>query len=457
VSQQVTVDSAGGRLRELASLLARRRSTGLQVARTAGFNAASTMASGLGGLIVARALGPAMRGDYAAVTAWFGVALMVGGMGQPAALCFHVAHDPGNARGYVATSRAMMLVTGTAAMAGGIILAPLLAHGNAGLTVAYRIAFATSIVAFVGASYTFSLQATNLHWWNMVRVSQPVLSLAFLVVLWRLRLLTLTATLIILAITMLFQLGWAYYRCRSADLVPGHAQAQLARPLVRYGAAQIAALTPATLNADLDQLVLSQAVRPATLGMYAIAVSCSVLPIPLVSAIGNVAFPRLASRQRVDDFARRMQWVCILGSACGAAGALVPLDLIAPWLIPRVFGSGYAGVVPLLWILSPAGVFLACNQVTGDVLRGRMRPQVVAKAEGLAAVFTLILLAALVPLVGVYGAAIASTVAYGVALVFMLMSLRRLRSDSSGPKHRRSGARHRRRPAGEDSALGAPG
>ena len=323
-----------------------------------------------------------MRGEYAAVTAWFGVALMIGGMGQPAALCFHVAHDPGNARSYVATSRAMMLVTGTAALAGGILLAPLLARGNAGLTVAYRIAFATSIVAFVGASYTFSLQARNLRWWNEVRVSQPVLSLAFLVVLWRLRLLTLTAALIVLALTMLLQLGWAYYRCRSADLAPGHAQARLVRPLARYGVAQIAALTPAALNANLDQLVLSQAVPPAVLGRYAIAVSCSLLPIPLVSAIGNVAFPRLASRQRVDGLAGRMQWLGILGSACAAAGALVPLDLVAPWLVPRVFGPGYAGVVPLLWILTPAGVFLACNQVTGDVLRGRKRPLVVARARG---------------------------------------------------------------------------
>ena len=441
MTPQVTADAVGTR-RELASIL-RRRGVGRQVARTAGYNVASTAAAGLGGIIIARALGPDVRGDYAAVMAWFGIALMVGGMGQPAALCFHVAHDPGNARSYVATSRAMMLVTGIAALTAGILLAPLLARGNAGLTVAYRIAFASSIVAFVGASYTFSLQATNLHWWNTVRVSQPVLSLASLVVLWRLRLLTLTAAMIILALTMLLQLGWAYYRCRSAGLAPGRAQAQLVRPLARYGAAQIAALTPAALNADLDQLVLSQAVSPAALGRYAIAVSCSLLPIPMVSAIGNVAFPRLASRRRVDSLAGRMQWLGILGSACAAAGVLVPLDLVAPWLIPRVFGPGYAGVVPLLWILTPAGVFLACNQVTGDVLRGRKRPMVVARAQGLAAVFTVILLVILVPFAGVYGAAIASSVAYGVALVMMLLRLRRLPSDTSGPKHRR-------RPAVED-------
>jgi O-antigen/teichoic acid export membrane protein len=439
VTPQVTADAAGKR-RELRSVLLRRHGVGRQVARTAGFNVASTAAAGLGGIIIARVLGPEMRGEYAAVTAWFGVILLIGGMGQPAALCFYVAHDPANARSYVATSRALMLVTGIAATVGGILLAPLLARGNTELTLAYRIAFVTMVVPFVGYSYTFSLQAKNLHWWNEARVSQPALSLVFLVVLWRLRMLTLVAALIVLALSMFFQLAWAYYRCRSADLVPGRAQTRFVRPLIGYGMAQMAALTPAVLNADLDQLVLSQAVPPAALGRYAIAVSCSLLPIPLASAIGNVAFPRLASRQRVDSLVVRVQWLGILGSACAAAGTLVPLDLVASWLIPRVFGPGYAGVVPLLWVLTPASVFLACNQVTGDVLRGRKRPIVVARAQGLAAVLTVVLLVALLPVVGVYGAAIASAAAYGVALVMMLISLRGLPSDSSGPRHRRCAA-----------------
>ena len=90
---QVTANAAERHLRgELASAL-RRRGTGRQVARMAS-TFVSAAASGLGGIIVARALGPEIRGEYAAVTAWFGVALMIGGMGQPAALCFHVAHDP---------------------------------------------------------------------------------------------------------------------------------------------------------------------------------------------------------------------------------------------------------------------------------------------------------------------------------------------------------------------------
>ena len=399
---------------------------GRSIARTAGFNVASAAAAGLGGIILARTVGPTVRGEYAAITAWFGFALMIGGMGQPAAVCFYVARDPLRAREYVATSRAMMLTTGTIVLVSGILLAPLLADGIAAVSLGYRIGFGTSIVAFVGASYTFSLQARDLSKWNVVRVSQPALSVIAFVVLWRLELLTLDNALVVLSVTMVLQLSWAYGSCRHTSLAPGHLDATLIRPLAAYGAAQIAALTPAALNAQLDQLVLSQAVPPADLGRYAIAVSLTLLPIPFVSAIGNVAFPRLAAQDQPTAATHRTQRMAVLGSAGIAAAMLLPLAAGAYWIVPLVFGVGYRGAVPLLWILSPGAVFLACGQVTGDLLRGRNRPIFVAWAEGLAAVFTIVLLFALLPVVGVAGAALASTFAYGVALAVMLRHLWRL-------------------------------
>lgn len=409
----------------------RRPGTVHTVARTAGFNVASMMASGIGGVIVARAFGPTVRGEYAAITAWFGIVLIVGGMGQPAALCFYVAKDPRRARQYVATSRVMMLASGAIAMSAGILLAPLLARGVADVAVGYRIAFGASVLAFVGASYTFSLQARDMHRWNVVRVSQPVAGLVLVAVLWRVRLLTLESALILLPVTMLLQLGWAYHACRRTGLAPGRADLTIVKPLALYGVAQIAALTPATLNAQLDQLVLSQTVAPADLGRYAIAVSLTLLPVPLVSAIGNVAFPWLASQRSVTIATRRLQRFAVLCSAGITAALLLPLAAGAYWLVPMVFGPAYRGAVPLLWILAPGAVFLACGQVVGDLLRGRNHPLIVAWAQGLAAVFTVALLFALLPLVGVAGAAIASTVAYGTALAVMLRCLWRL------PRHAR--------------------
>ena len=404
----------------------RRPGFGHTVARTAGFNTAAAAAAGVGGIILARVLGPTIRGEYAAITAWFGVAQMVGGMGQPAALCFYVARDPGQAPDYVATSRAMMLMTAALALTAGMLFAPVLADGRAGVATGYRIAFGACIISFVAASYTFSLQAWDLHRWNVVRLIQPVLGLIAIVALWRLRQLSLHTALVAIVVAMFLQLGWAYRCCRQTGLAPGRAHIRLARPLGAYGVAQIAAVAPAALNAQLDQLVLSQTVPPADLGRYAVAVSLTLLPIPLVSAIGNVAFPRLAAQQTVTDATRKLQRIAVLGSAGLATGMLVPLALAAYWLMPLVFGARYSGAVPLLWILTPGAVFLACGQVVGDLLRGRNRPIVVAWAQGLAAVFTVALLFALLPFVGVYAAAIASTVAYGVALTVMIRCLWRL-------------------------------
>jgi O-antigen/teichoic acid export membrane protein len=426
----VTTHAELRRLRGYATAV-RRPGFAHTVARTAVFNIASAVVAGAGGVLVARVLGPTIRGEYAAITSWFGVVLMIGGMGQPAALCFYVSRDPLRARDYVGTSRAMMMTTGLAALAIGLVMAPYLAHGRSAEALGYRIAFGASMVSFVGASYTFSLQARALHRWNLVRITQPVLSLIAIVIAWRLRLLTLDSAIVVLAVTTLLQLCWAYYCCRRVGLVPGHAHRQLIRPLSAYGLTQIAALTPAALNAQLDQLVLSQTVAPADLGRYAIAVSFTLLPVPLVAAIGNVAFPRLAAQKEISQETERLQWVAVAGSAGIAAGLLLPLAAVAYWLIPFIFGTAYRGAVPLLWILTPGAVFLACGQVVGDLLRGRSQQSVVAWAQGLAAVFTVVLLIALLPLVGVYGAAIASTISYGVALAVMLRRLRRL------PRHAR--------------------
>ena len=426
---------------ESARATLRGRRIGAVIARTATFNVAAAVTAGVSGVILARALGPTTRGEYAAVIAWFGILLLIGEVGQSAAVCFYVARDPGSARDYVATSRAMMLVTGGVAVVGGLLLAPVLAHGNPGLADAYRIAFAGSAVAFTGTSYTFSLQAHSNRQWNLVRLSQPVLGLAIVIVLWRLRLLSLHAVLYTLAVTMTIQLGYAYYHCRHCGLAPGRIRADLVRPLMTYGLSQFAAVTPASVNLLLDQLVLSQLVPASDLGRYSIAASITLVPVPLVSAIGNVAFPRLAAQRTVTAQGQWLQRAAVLSSAGMAVAILAPVVVSSYWVIPLVFGPAYRGAVPLLWILAPGGVFMASSQVAGDLLRGRDRPGLVAVAQGLASVFTVVLLIVLLPSMGVAAAAIASTVAYGVTLAVMIHCLWRLprAGQAAGPARDRSG------------------
>jgi O-antigen/teichoic acid export membrane protein len=410
------------------------RASGLirSIAATAGFNVCSSAATALAGALLARTLGPTLRGDYAALTAWFSILLLVGGMGQPAALCYYVAHQPRRARGYVATSRAMVAVTGSLTLIGGMFLAPTLCHGDENLIFCYRVIFAGSIIGFVGAGYTYALQARDQNSWNIIRTSQPVLAFAVAFGLWAWHKLDLDTAVLALIATMLSQFLWAYHRCHRARMAPGHARRDLIRPLAAYGMAQMASLAPYTLNASLDQLVLSQLVPAADLGRYVIAVSVTSLPLPVVAAIGNIAFPRLAARNVVGKNDRRLLKIAVVGSAAISASILAPIAIAAGWLVPLIFGVRYAGAVPLLWLLAPGGVFFACGQVTGDLLRGRKQLSVVARSQWLAAVATVALLCILLPTIGVAGAAIASTVAYGIALAAMARALWKGLSKSDG-------------------------
>jgi FkbM family methyltransferase len=417
------------------------RTTGT-VFRTAFFNAAAAGSAAIGGLILARTVGPVVRGEYSAVTAWFGVLLIAGELGMSAAVCYYVASDPRHARSYVATARALMLITGTAMLTCGLLLAPLLAHGIPGLALAYRLAFAAAIIAFAGAGYTFSLQARNISRWNQVRLCQPLLALIGTAALWQFHLLNLHTAILCLIATMAVQLLYAYYCCLRCGLAPGYFRLALVRPLLHYGLRQLTAVAPVTVNTYLDQLVLSQVVPPASLGCYSVAVSVTLVPIPLVSAIGNVAFPGLARGGGTSAGSDRLARTAILASAITASVLLLPIAAIAYWLVPTVFGPAYGDAVPLVWLLTPGGVCLACGQVAGDLLRGLGRPGLVARAQSLAAVFTVILLIALVPVAGVAAAAIASTVAYGVALAVMMRFLFRpaARASPVGPGQQQESA-----------------
>ena len=402
----------------------RRPGIGRSIAATVGYNVTMTVAGALSGVIIARATGPALRGEYTAVTSWLGFTLMLGELGLPIALTFYVAKDPSRAHSYVATASAMMLASCALAMVCGLALAPTLGRGQPGLTMAYRIVFICLPVSCIADSYTFALMGRAIALWNRARVSQPLVAIAAVIVLWRLRMLTLDGALLVLLGSLLVQIGWSYWGCRRADLVPGPVSRGLMRPLASYGVTQIAAVAPQAVNAYLDQLVLSVTVPPADLGYYSIAVSITLLPGPLVSAIGYVLLPTLAAGKTDAVRVREIQRKAVLVSLVLASAILIPLALAAPRLVPLVFGPAYRAAVPLVWILAPGGVFLSCGQMVANLLRGLNRQAVVARAEGIAVVFTLVLLAALLPVLGVTGAAIASTVPYGISLLLMLRQLR---------------------------------
>ena len=146
---------------------------------------------------------------------------MVGEIGQQAAIVYYVARDPRRARDYVATSRAIMIVTGTVAAVAGFLIAPTLSHDHPGQTFAYRVLFACAPVAFVAASYLFALQARAIRRWVVTRAIQPTVYLALIVALVVGRRLTLDAAALVVVTSIVVQAIVARHFCAQAGLLRG--------------------------------------------------------------------------------------------------------------------------------------------------------------------------------------------------------------------------------------------
>jgi O-antigen/teichoic acid export membrane protein len=408
------------------------RSTRRTIGAAALVNVAATTTAAVAGLLIARHLGPAGRGQYAAVLAWFGITVMIGEIGQPAALCFYVASAATRGRDYVATAGRLMLASGGLTAVIGWFIAPVLARQDETLTVSFRLMFATCIVSYVGASYLFGLQARSIILWNAARLVQPVGYLALIAVIAIIHHLTLFVAILAFVASSCVQTIVAWLLCRRVDLSAGSFDARLARPLLRYGSSQVAGNAPSMVNARLDQVILAGYAPYQTLGLYAVAVSLSSLAFPVVAAIGNVVFPRIAARHETSTLLLERR--AVQASLVLATGLLAVIALLAPWVLPTLFGRAYSQAVPLVWVLCVGSLFLASGQVMGDLLRGRGQPLAVAVAQGVGAAFTVILLIVLLPLFSALGAAIASTIAYLATFVVLAFALRRPGRSRAGPE-----------------------
>jgi O-antigen/teichoic acid export membrane protein len=395
------------------------------VARTAVFNVGAALAAGVSGIIIARSLGPSARGDYAAISVWLIVAFTIGDLGLTAATTFFVARDPQRRRDYLATSRVITASTGLAALLIGFLIAPFLARHHPELTTSYRLAALVCCATLLGFGYTAALQAMNMAHWNVVRSSQPVLYLLAVIALWATGRLELTTALIALVVTMIAQSALAYAYCWKQGITSGRPAVALVKPMTRYGVGELANTGPYLVISRLDQIVLAFTTTSAGLGHYAVASSLTNLALPLVSALGHVAFPRLASNTLSEANSALLRRRSILASGGIGIALMAALGIAAPWFVPIAFGVEFKDSIKLIWMLAPAGVFLPCAKVCADLLRGYGQPLSVAYVQGISALVMVALLTVLVPILAERGAAVAASATAAISFLLMLRALLR--------------------------------
>lgn len=384
-------------------------------------NSAGSAVGAATGIVLARVLQPAERGLLSAAVVWPTVLGSIAALGMPQAVCYFVARRTGSSRSVVGSAVAVSLASGTILAVVGFMLAPRISS-SPDVIRGLRLLFPASPVVLSAGVAVAALQATSNNRWNVSRLTQPISYLLVVVAGFSLISREMTVGVIALLVSFVVQAVGAAFLARDQLRGPRWIDRGTIRDVARFGIHSLAGGLPWLVNGRLDQLVLSIAVPARELGLYAVAVSASLLVVPVTSAFGAVVFPRIAKAGGAGERSG-LEWKALKGSAVAAGAAQLAVFVLAPGVLSVLFGAEYRDGSAALRILAVAGFAFALNQTLGDVLRGRGKPLTVSVAEMAGVVVTILFLIVLVPRWGISGAATASLCAYSVTFVLLIRQL----------------------------------
>jgi O-antigen/teichoic acid export membrane protein len=371
------------------------------------------------GVLLARTLGPHGRGALAAVQLWPAMLAALGSLGIPESLTYFAARRRTSPGTLICTALGIVAVQSVVLVGIGAAVLPLLLPSSPGVRIA-----GFAYLAFIPLNLAILAVASTLNGLQRPRTYQALRLLVVVLNVAAVVGLTVGSVLSVLTMTLAYLAGSvvvlavAVLTIRAAIAGdPLRFDAAVGRDMLVFGVKSHVGSVSSLMNERLDQLVIAVLLSPAQLGLYVVAVTLTSATTLVGSSVALVALPRLAALtpSRAARETRRLVALTLGVSALVTA----PLVVLAPWLVGFFFGSAFSGAVPACRVLLLAAVALSLNRALSAMLTGLGRPVDSGVGELLALVCTVVLLATLLPALGLLGAAVASLVAYLVSAIWM--------------------------------------
>jgi O-antigen/teichoic acid export membrane protein len=345
------------------------------------------------GILIARLLGPANRGELSQIIAWFSFLAPICLMGlNDAVVYFRAAGEDADQVLYAALAGSAVTI------AAGLLLCVAALHLRLSHLSPSAVRGAWVFLLFVPGfhlSNIFSsyLQAGRHVWpWTIQRVAYGplyVLLIGVAALLGHASVFGIaaanTGAVLIPAI-----LGWVFIQADDARAVRPAIQ-EVAR-FFRFGAPLTLQKLSVVIRDNLDRMVLPFFISAAALGDYVVAATAAYLIFVVAASVDLVSFPaivRAAEGARRKEAAEGFVSVTIALTLAGTA----ILVLIAPPLVVVLFGAPFAGAIPLVAPFVVAGALQGIRMVFGGVFKAYGRPGALAWVE---AVNSVVMVAVLV-------------------------------------------------------------
>lgn len=398
-----------------------------QVLRTFSSRVVAMILGVAAGVLVARLLGAEGRGHYAVIVSIATIATSLGHLSVDQSQAQLYTHEPQSRVSLAANSVYLGLAWGTvvAAVTFGIVSvfdSNFPVYATSGLLI--------GMIYIPLATGTLWVQRSLLLRGRMSAFNRgPVLSALVMIVgvgaLGSTGHLTVTALVLVWAVSVGPTLVWGAWslrtRLRDVDLKLGVRTVQLG---LRYHPGKAAFL----LLRRVDVLILNGLASARLVGLYTLAVSVAELINLMTNSVANV----LTGRQFGGTDAESVQATALSARINLVVGAVLGLGLVAvaPVLVPFVYGTEFRASVPALLALVPGIVILAWVRGVDAYFVRRNKPLLVSLLGIGSVVLNVALNFLLIPLWGIVGASVASSLTYLGYAVACVIAFARLASVS---------------------------
>jgi O-antigen/teichoic acid export membrane protein len=174
------------------------------------------------------------------------------------------------------------------------------------------------------------------------------------------------------------------------------------------------------LNYRVDMFMVAFFMNLTFVGYYSVSVAMAEALWYFPGAVGTVIFARTPGMKTEEAnvstprICRNTFFITIL--------AAVVLFALSRYIITLFFGSAFLPALRPLWILLPGIITLSICKVLSNEIAGRGRPMINTAAASVSLAVNIPLNLLLIPRMGIFGAALASTVSYSVTAVIVLVA-----------------------------------
>ena len=384
------------------------------------FAGLTLVANLIASVVTARALGPDGRGVTVALVTVTQLAGFLCALGVAQSLSYYIARRPQDGPSLLTTWVLMLLPLTAVAIAVTELLLPTIfaEAGEQAVEVGRWYVFAIVLVVALELNYGLLLGTEDFLLYNALRLAQPVLTTASLLILWLLDRLTVESTLIAAiaasVAVLAVGLGRAVARIGVGPLAPA-----LGLRAAWYGIRGQGSTVANNVTARLDVAMLPAFVSAGSVGLYSVATNLSLIVYQLSNTFAGLLLPSAArDPERGPIKVLGSLWASLLIAALAA----LALALFAGPLLGLVYGDAFRDAAEPLVLLLPGSVLFAGSSILAAGVFAAGRPLTATLAQVLGMVVTVVGLSVFLSSGGTTAAALVSSAAYATICVAMLVA-----------------------------------